>query len=127
MNNDQTHQATRMRNARPHPQLDALIEQEPDLVDRIFDYLVRELPELSGGRAQEVKKALRAEFRGEEVYIPARDATARQRMVAQVLTLFNGRNAREVARELRISRATVYRYIKQAGGIDSNPSHVSGK
>lgn len=126
MTNDKQPTA-RVRNSRPHPQLDALIEQEPDLVDRIFEYLVRELPELTGSKAQEVKRALRDEFKGEEVYIPARDATARQRMVSQVFTLFNGRNAREVARELGVSRATVYRCLKQSGGVPPNPSHVSGK
>nr|WP_305683079.1 helix-turn-helix domain-containing protein [Hydrogenophaga sp.] len=30
--------------------------------------------------------------------------------------MFNGRNAREVARRLGIGRATVYRLIKQGGG-----------
>jgi len=34
----------------------------------------------------------------------------------KVLALFNGRNAREVARKLGISRTSVYRYLKQPGG-----------
>ena len=37
------------------------------------------------------------------------------RLATQVLSLFNGRNATEVARCLNISRATVYRLLKQPG------------
>jgi DNA-directed RNA polymerase specialized sigma subunit len=33
-----------------------------------------------------------------------------------VARLFNGRNATEVARVLKISRITVYRLLKQPGG-----------
>ena len=53
-----------------------------------------------------------AEFAGEEVYIPKRNS---KDVAAEVLRLFNGRNATEVARRLGIHRATVYRYLKQPG------------
>lgn len=106
--------------------------QDPDLVDRIFDYILSE-PEMARavqviaqknkagsvgtkvGKAtvQQIKDAVRKEFAGEFCYIPSRTPTDRQRLVADVLRLFNGRNATEVARRLRISRASVYRYIKQ--------------
>lgn len=82
-----------------------------DLVDRIFDYIVEQLPALAD-RAGEVKAAIREEFQGEEHYIRARP---RGQLVTEVMSIFNGRNAREVARRLNISRATVYRVIKQAG------------
>lgn len=101
------------------PELQRLIDAEPDLVDRIFDYILAEFPHIAGQPAEKVaatKAAVRAEFRGEECYIAGRPATARQQTVAQVLALFNGRNATEVARRLHISRATVYRSLKQAGG-----------
>ncbi len=98
----------------PTPKLSAMIEAEPDLVDRIFDYILAELPQIAD-RVQKHKDAVRAEFRGEECYIATRPATARQQTVSQVLTLFNGRNASEVARRLQISRATVYRVLKQPG------------
>ena len=39
----------------------------------------------------------------------------RERITAEVLRVFNGRNAAEVARRLGIGRATVYRIIKQEG------------
>jgi Mor family transcriptional regulator len=86
----------------------------PDLVDLIFDYIVTEFPEMTA-RAAMLKEATRREFSGMETYIAHRSPTERQQMVHEVLRLFNGRNAREVARRLNISRATVYRLIKTAG------------
>lgn len=101
----------------PTPQLDALIAREPDLVDRIFEFILSD-PAMAlamqrvaeGDAVDQLKAKVRAEFRGEECYITDRYSTA-----SQVLALFNGRNATEVARRLKISRATVYRTIKQAG------------
>lgn len=105
------------------PTLAALIQAEPDLVDRIFDYITAEFPEISVS-IQKHKAAVRAEFKGEECYIASRPATARQHTVSQVLALFNGRNATEVARRLQISRATVYRSLKQPGKT-FKPSQIS--
>jgi len=86
----------------------------PDLVDAIFDYIVAEFPEIRE-RAAELRAATREEFRGIETYIPQRSAADRKKLMDDVLRLFNGRNATEVARRLNISRATVYRYIKTSG------------
>lgn len=106
------------------PELDSRLQADPDLVDRIFEYIfsdpamAKALQAMAATGEQKVgqlKTAVRAEFRGEECYIAGRPATARQQTVAQVLALFNGRNASEVARRLGIGRATVYRIIKQAG------------
>lgn len=98
------------------PELDARIERSPDLVDRIFEYLLTEFPQLAGARFAEAKKAMREEFAGRETYIAHRPTSARQALVEDVLRLFDGRNATEVARRLQVSRATVYRVLKQAGG-----------
>lgn len=106
------------------PDLAALIAAEPDLVDRIFDYILAEFPQISAS-VQKHKAAVRAEFKGEECYIACKPATARQQQVSQVLALFNGRNASEVARRLQIGRTTVYRVLKQHG--HTKPSHFSGK
>lgn len=106
------------------PDLAALIAAEPDLVDRIFDYILAEFPQISAS-VQKHKAAVRAEFKGEECYIAGKPATARQQQVSQVLALFNGRNATEVARRLQIGRSTVYRVLKQSG--HEKPSHFSGK
>ena len=96
---------------------------EPDLVDRIFEYIfsdpalaeaVKRHSKENGVSLIKIKDAVRSEFKGEECYIAGRPATARQQTLVDVLALFNGRNATEVARRLGISRPTVYRYIKQA-------------
>lgn len=86
----------------------------PDLVDLIFEYIVSEFPEMQG-RAPALKDATRKEFAGIETYIAQRSPTDRQNKVNEVMRLFNGRNATEIARRLKISRATVYRVIKTAG------------
>lgn len=100
----------------PTPDLDAKIQADPDLVDRIFDYILAEIPQLSAA-ALKLKDEVRQEFAGEECYIASRPATSRQEKVASVLALFNGRNASEIARRLGIGRTTVWRYLKQSGAI----------
>ena len=91
---------------------------DPDLVDRIFEYVLEMLPEL-GSRTEEVKEAVRLEFGGAEAYVRSEVVRRRQErsaaLATEVLSLFNGRNATEVARRLNISRATVYRMLKQPG------------
>jgi transcriptional regulator of acetoin/glycerol metabolism len=99
----------------PTPKVDALVRLEPDLVDRIFDYLVALVPEISP-RSPEIKTALREEFAGERAYIRRHGPGQADPLTAEVLRLFNGRNATEVARVLAIGRATVYRKLKQPGG-----------
>lgn len=86
----------------------------PDLVDLIFDYILAEFPEMAP-RASVLKEATRREFSGDTTYIARRSASERQKLVIEVLRLFNGRNATEIARRLNISRSTVYRLIKTAG------------
>lgn len=87
---------------------------DPDLVDRIFAYIVEQLPELAG-RADEVEDAVRTEFGGEHAYVPKRSAARRAELQARVRSMFNGRNASEVARELNVGRTTVYRLLKKEG------------
>lgn len=97
----------------------AEMEREPDLVDRIFDYLLETLPHSSAAEiraaAVGLKTDLRAEFGGRHGWVYSVPRTQRQERVRKVLELFNGRNATEVARRIGVSRATVYRYIKQPG------------
>lgn len=90
-------------------------DDNADLVDRLFDYLLQMQPTLADDPAKflAMKSAVRDEFAGTDVYLRRREKS--DRLAAQVLSLFNGRNATEVARCLRISRATVYRLIKQPG------------
>ena len=99
----------------PDTLLDLPCAPEPDLVDRIFEYIFSD-PALAltieQSSLSNLKAAVRAEFSGERHYIAKRNPR-----VTQVLALFDGRNATEVARRLGISRATVYRVIKQPGGL----------
>lgn len=90
------------------------ILDNPDLVDAIFEFIVDEFPELAT-RADELKVLARREFSGIATYIPRRSNQERDRIVREVMSAFNGRNATEVARRLGISRASVYRIIKTAG------------
>lgn len=89
---------------------------EPDLVDHIFEYLGAErLLDARGADLERAKAAVRDYFGGEGVYIARRPASARHALAVEVLSAFDGRNATEIARRLKIGRATVYRIIKQAG------------
>lgn len=87
---------------------------DPDLVDRIFDYVVNLLPELAPRQA-EIKHAVREEFAGERAYVRRRGTDEKHDLAVEVLRLFNGRNAHEVGRQLQISRSHVYRLRKQLG------------
>lgn len=104
----------------PPKGLQRLVDASPDLVDRIFDYVLEICPDIRADRIADLKQATRDEFRGERCHINERSPTERQALVAEVLRLFNGRNASEVARRLQISRATVYRYIKQGGRVSAD-------
>jgi len=102
---------------KPTPQAQHLPSQpiaDPDLVDRLFEFLRDDprLPKMPPAVLAEVKADLRCEFRDE---VRRTSPLERQQRVHQVLALFNGRNATEVARSLGIGRATVYRYLKQQG------------
>ncbi len=88
---------------------------DPDLVDMIFEWIVQRHPEIREA-APALKADVRAEFGGQEWWVYRRPMTERRQRVAQVLALFNGRNATEVARQVGVSRATVYRILKQPGG-----------
>lgn len=101
-------------NHTPPKELQALLAAEPDLVDRIFDYLLAEFPQLAGDpqRVAQAQAAVRAEFAGERVYIKKR---ARNELDAGMLQLFHGHNLGEAARRLGVSRSTVYRHLKKRG------------
>ena len=91
---------------------------DQDLVDAIFEYIFVEFPEFAA-RAVSLKESIRKDFSGDRAYIPRRSQAERERTVNEVLTLFNGRNASEIARRLNIGRTTVYRIIKTEGGKKS--------
>lgn len=87
---------------------------EKDLVDRIFDHLAASLPAWSAKELEQAKAAIREEFGG-QAGVFKRSPAEKEKIRAQVLGQFNGRNASELARELKIGRTTVYRLLKQPG------------
>lgn len=97
---------------------------QPDLIDAVIDYVVSLHPVLDTERA-DLTAALRAEFGGQRWYVPARPETQRQQTARRVLDLFNGRNATEIARILQISRATVYRTLKQPGRMPGQANLIA--
>ncbi len=88
-----------------HPEIRAEASRNIELVELIVAYVIAEFDSL--------RPEVRAEFAGDAGYIAKRTAAERAQLAADVLALFNGRNASEVGRRLNISRATVYRVIKQ--------------
>jgi len=83
-----------------------------DFVTDMFNLLERMNPEIAGQRL-EMERAVRVHFGGAKQYIATRPDPGT--LAARVLAMFNGRNARTVARELGISNRHVYRYLKQPG------------
>lgn len=88
---------------------------QADVLDRFVAQLYETVPDLDPRDRKRIKgfvAKLRQEFGGDRVYV-RKDVTVVRR--ERALELFNGRNASEVARELGVSRATVYRLLKTPG------------
>lgn len=69
---------------------------------------------VAGMVAGELAADVARSWRGQSVYIGGRHRE-RARIKDEVRRRFNGRNARELARELGIGTVTVYRYLKIPG------------
>ena len=93
---------------------------EPDLVDRVLQHLGCKLT-LTQDQLHTAERAVRAELGGERGYIRRRPSRpdGSNDMAKQVVALFNGRNAAEVARQLGIGRTTVYRVLKRTGKLNA--------
>lgn len=103
---------------KPAPQTEP--PAEPDLIDRAFDELARIAgPAIVNEQLDKARAQLRQEFGGQRHYVKRVDTVERaqhhQRCAEILAQHFNGRNATELARKLRIGRATVYRLLKQPG------------
>lgn len=94
-------------------------ESEPDVVDKIFEYLSEQIPkfnDLSEEEIENLKMDVREEFSGKH-YVKTNRAKNREKIGGRVLAMFNGRNTHELARIFNISPSTVRRIIRQPGGV----------
>lgn len=80
-----------------------------DLLQRMIERLQQIEPSFTDSVAVQLEQQLRAEFGGEECRIYKRIPP--DELAARVRARFNGRNAGQVAHELGIHRATVYRVL----------------
>lgn len=104
-----TSTTTKTRTRYRHPESPA---DKPDLVDQVIEYLASIEPGLRD-RLEEIEEDLRAQFSGLNWWVSSKPHLERRRRAQEILSLFNGRNASEVGRRLGVSRATVYRVLKQ--------------
>ncbi len=74
----------------------------------VEEVLRRLLPTLAASLAAEVERQLQVELAGTQTYHRKREPKDEQ-----IIAKFTGRNAMQVARELGVSRATVYRAVKR--------------
>lgn len=93
-----------------------MIEFAEDIQDRITRALLRLgiSDQVAGMVGAEIVIDLARTWHGEQLYISATEIE-RARIRDEVRRRFNGRNAREIAREMGIGKTTVYRIIKIAG------------
>lgn len=79
-----------------------------DMIHRLIELLLELQPGLEADLALQIEKQLRMEFVGERVYVKKPKPNAEE--IAQ---RFDGGNVKDVARDLGISRDTVYRAIRR--------------
>lgn len=80
-----------------------------DIIRRFIELLNEVQPTFSEEQAVSIERQLRYEYRGERVYI----AKFPDNLQAIVRQRFTGDNAEKLARELKISRRTVYRSLQR--------------
>lgn len=89
-------------------------DADTDFVTSLLDLLTAE-GLMEGESREDADKALREHFKPGTYYVAATAPTEREAVARRVLSMFNGRNARQIARTLHIGKTTVYRILKQAG------------
>lgn len=80
---------------------------ECDIIKRFIELLAEAQPSLSESIAADIERQLRHEYAGSRVYVHKRAEPASVMIVQR----FDGRNVDRLARELRVSRRTVYRAL----------------
>lgn len=106
------------------PGLDRIIQRDPDIVDRLFAYLLEQMPELSGHAAElsKAERALRTEFRAERgVHVRSPRDDERREIRDRVRQYPAGTTCLTIARELGVSRWTVMRVRQSMEGVQIPP------
>lgn len=80
-----------------------------DIIKRFIEMLTQSQAGFSEEMVLTIERQLRHEYAGERVYIPKHDKS----VCALIVERFDGRNSAKLARELRVSRRTVYRSISK--------------
>lgn len=87
-----------------------------ELLKRMIELVQESQPTMTDEIAVQIERQLIAEFSGLRVNIPSGKVAYCRTIKDEVRRKFNGRNAKEIAREFGIGRATVYRLVKKEGG-----------
>lgn len=78
-----------------------------DIIHRLIEMLLELRPSMKAELALQIEKQLRFEFMGERIYVKKP-----KRSPEEITQRLNGQNVKQVAKDLGISHATVYRAIK---------------
>lgn len=81
-----------------------------DIITRFIEILEQTRPDISRAATETIETLLRHEYAGESVYISRRRSSLR----GEIVERFTGHNTAHIAREMNVSRRTVYRIIKAA-------------
>jgi len=79
-----------------------------DMIHRLIEMLLELQPGLEAELALQLEKQLRAEFVGERVYVKKPKPSPEE-----IVQRLNGQNVKQVARDLGVSRETVYSAIRR--------------
>jgi hypothetical protein len=94
--------------------------EDGDFVDRMWDYLLQQLPlrlkDIPPNEVDRIKQRIRHAERGERPYITPASAAQRASRDERIRAQFDGTNADEVARQEQCGRATLYRALKKKPG-----------
>ena len=80
-----------------------------DIIKRFIELLAEAQPGIGEIVTCKIERRLRHEFSGKRFYIPKRAASLNQVIGKR----FNGNNTDKIARDLHVSRRTVYRALKK--------------
>ena len=80
-----------------------------DIIKRFIELLTNAQPSFTEQMAADIERQLRHEYAGERVYIHKHN----QNLNTLICARFSGNNTDKLARELRVSKRTIYRAIER--------------